>query len=115
MTELNITQLKRDSRICSFDIENMYTNIARKDITNKINDVLNNNTEIQSIIRKIIIYTVERVTEQIIAYYRYVDDIFIICNKNKTNIEKTLNDFNNIKTLNRTLQLKKIMTGESII
>jgi hypothetical protein len=36
-------------------------------------------------------------TQQIIAYYRYVDDILILYNKNKTNIEKTLNDFNNIQ------------------
>jgi hypothetical protein len=36
-------------------------------------------------------------TQQIIAYYRYVDDIFIIYNKSKTNIEKTLNNFNNIQ------------------
>jgi hypothetical protein len=48
MTDLNITELNRDTRICSFDIENMYTNIPRKDIINTINDVLDNNTEIQS-------------------------------------------------------------------
>jgi hypothetical protein len=30
-------------------------------------------------------------TEEIIAYYRYVDDI--ICDQNKTNIEQTLNEF----------------------
>jgi hypothetical protein len=46
MTERNITELNRDKRICSFDIENKYTNIPWKDIINTINDVLDNNTEI---------------------------------------------------------------------
>jgi hypothetical protein len=32
-------------------------------------------------------------TQEIIAYYRYVDDIY---DQNKTNIEQTLNEFNNI-------------------
>jgi hypothetical protein len=31
---------------------------------------------------------------QIIGYFRYVDDIFIIYNQNKTNIEETLTEFN---------------------
>jgi hypothetical protein len=34
-------------------------------------------------------------TQEIITYYRYVDDI--ICDKNKTNIKQTLNEFNNIQ------------------
>jgi hypothetical protein len=34
-------------------------------------------------------------TQEIIAYYRYADDI--ICDQNKTNIEQTLNEFNNIQ------------------
>jgi hypothetical protein len=34
---------------------------------------------------------------QVIAYYRYIDDMFIIYNKKKTNIEETLKDFNNIQ------------------
>jgi hypothetical protein len=36
-------------------------------------------------------------TQQVTAYYRYVDDILIIYNKKKTNIEETLKDFNNIQ------------------
>jgi hypothetical protein len=31
---------------------------------------------------------------QIIRYFRYVDDILIIYNQNKTNIEETLTEFN---------------------
>jgi hypothetical protein len=50
MTELNTTELNSDTRICSFDTENMCTNIPRKDI-NTINDVLDKNTETQSNIR----------------------------------------------------------------
>jgi hypothetical protein len=33
---------------------------------------------------------------QIIDYYRYVDDILIIYNEQYTNIENTLDEFNNI-------------------
>jgi hypothetical protein len=35
-------------------------------------------------------------THEIIAYYRYVD-IFITYDQNKTNIEQTLYEFNNIQ------------------
>jgi hypothetical protein len=31
------------------------------------------------------------------AYYRYVDDILIILDQQKTNIEQTLEEFNNIQ------------------
>jgi hypothetical protein len=34
-------------------------------------------------------------TQQIIEYYKYVDDI--MCVQNKINIEQTLNEFNNIQ------------------
>jgi hypothetical protein len=49
--------------------------------------------------------------EQIIAYCRYVDDILIICNRNKSNIEETLNHFNNmhhgkINFLGNTIHVK---------
>jgi hypothetical protein len=37
------------------------------------------------------------VQQQIIAYYRYVDDIFIIFDQNKTNIHHTLNEFNKLQ------------------
>jgi hypothetical protein len=36
-------------------------------------------------------------THEIIAYYRYVDDILIMYGRNKTNIEQILNEFNNIQ------------------
>jgi hypothetical protein len=37
------------------------------------------------------------VQQQIIAYYRYVDDILIIYDQNETNIEHTLNEFNKLQ------------------
>jgi hypothetical protein len=52
MTVLKTTELNSDTRIYSFDIENMYTKIPRKDIINIINNILDNNTEIQANIRK---------------------------------------------------------------
>jgi hypothetical protein len=39
-----------------FDIENMYTNIPRKDIINIINTILDNNTEMQFNIQNEIIH-----------------------------------------------------------
>jgi hypothetical protein len=36
-------------------------------------------------------------THEIIAYYRYVDDMFIIYDQNKANMEQTLNEFINIQ------------------
>jgi hypothetical protein len=52
MTELETTELNSDKRIYSFDIENMYTKIPRKDIMNIINNILDNNTKIQANIQK---------------------------------------------------------------
>jgi hypothetical protein len=46
MTDLKTIELNNDTRICVLDIENMYTNIPRKDIINIINNILENNTEI---------------------------------------------------------------------
>jgi hypothetical protein len=42
------------------------------------------------------IYPVLR-TREIMAYYRYVDDILIIYDQQKTNIEQTLEEFNNMQ------------------
>jgi hypothetical protein len=45
---------------------------------------------------------------QIIAHYRYVDDILIIYNKKKTNIEEALKDFNNIqRSIKFTIEKEK--------
>jgi hypothetical protein len=43
------------------------------------------------------------IKQQIIAYFRYADDILIIYDQNKTNIEHTLNEFNKLQqTINFT-------------
>jgi hypothetical protein len=47
-------------------------------------------------------------THKIIAYFRYVDDILIIYDNKNTNIDQTLNDFNNIQpTLKFTIEKEK--------
>jgi hypothetical protein len=40
-------ELNSDTRICSLDIENMYTNIPRKEVINITNNVLESNVEIE--------------------------------------------------------------------
>jgi hypothetical protein len=45
MTELKTIELDSNIRMCSFDIENTYTNIPRNDIINIINNMLENNTD----------------------------------------------------------------------
>jgi galactitol-specific phosphotransferase system IIB component len=55
MTELKTIELNSNIRMCSFDIENMYTKIPRKHIINITNDILENNTEIQPKIQREII------------------------------------------------------------
>jgi hypothetical protein len=47
MTDLNTIQLNSNTRICSFDIENMYRNILRKEVINITNNILENNVEIK--------------------------------------------------------------------
>jgi hypothetical protein len=44
-------------------------------------------------------------TQEIIVYYRYVDDILIIYDQSKRNIEQALNEFNNIQpSINFTIE-----------
>jgi hypothetical protein len=40
MTDPQTTELNKDMRLCSFDIENMYTNIPKIDIINIINTII---------------------------------------------------------------------------
>jgi pyruvate/oxaloacetate carboxyltransferase len=47
-------------------------------------------------------------TQKIIAYFIYVDDILILYNNKNTNIDQTLNDFNNMQpTLKFTIEKEK--------
>jgi hypothetical protein len=40
MEDLKTIEINNDMRICSFDIENMYTNIPKREIINIINNIL---------------------------------------------------------------------------
>jgi hypothetical protein len=63
MMELRTIELNSDARIFCVDIENMYTDIQRKDIINITNNILDNNTEIQVSIWKEITYALKIVME----------------------------------------------------
>ena len=151
MTDLKDIVINKDMKLCSFDIENMYTNIPKigiKDIINKTLENLGTETNIQketmimlntimeqnyfqfeqenykqvdglamgaptsSILAETYIQYMEHtqiypilIKHQIIAYFRYVDDILIIYDQNKTNIDHTLNEFNRVQTnINFTME-----------
>jgi hypothetical protein len=137
-------------RLCSFDIENMYTNTPKTGIINIINNILQTTMELRRIYKKIthILKTVIEqnyfqfdqeyykqinglamgapissvlakiyiqnmkhtqihpiLIKQIIAYFRNVDDILIIYDQSKTNIDHTLNEFNKLQpTINFTIE-----------
>jgi hypothetical protein len=129
MTDLQAIKLNKDMRLCSFDVENMYTNIRKIGIINTINTIIENNHEIYRNDQKEIIHILKTVQEQnyfrvdqeyykqtdrlalasptssilaqtytehmehtqtypilikqqIVAYFRYIDDIRIIYDKN---------------------------------
>jgi hypothetical protein len=46
MTDLNTIELNKDTRLCSFDITNMYTNIPKNGVINIIKEILDSNNEI---------------------------------------------------------------------
>jgi hypothetical protein len=64
MSDLKTIKLNNGMRTCSFDIENTYRNIPRKDILNIINSILENNIEIQLNIQNEIIYVLKIVMKQ---------------------------------------------------
>jgi hypothetical protein len=51
ITGLKTTEISKDTRICSFDIENMYTNIPKIDTTNVITNILKINSSMSEIIQ----------------------------------------------------------------
>jgi hypothetical protein len=63
MAGLQSIDLNKDIRICSFDIENMYTNIPKIDIINIINNILENNQETDRNIQKETLHIVQTVME----------------------------------------------------
>jgi hypothetical protein len=64
MMDLKTIELNNNTRICSFDIENMYTNIPRKEIENITNSVLENNIEINASTQKKIIHIMRIIMRQ---------------------------------------------------
>jgi hypothetical protein len=47
MTDLKTIELNKDTRLCSFDITNMYTNMPKIGVINIIKKILENNNEIE--------------------------------------------------------------------
>jgi hypothetical protein len=155
MTELQDIEMNKDTRQCSFDIENMYTNIPQAEIINIINNIIQNIQGIETNVQKEIIHILEIIMEQnyfqfnqeyykqvdelamgaptssilaeiyiqnmehtkthpilikqqIIAYFRYVDDILIIYDQKKTDIKYTLDKFNKLQsTIRFTIEKEK--------
>jgi hypothetical protein len=151
MTDLNKVKINQNTRICSFDIVNMYTNIPADIINNIITETLLKQDTHMQITREIILI-ISTILDQnyfihnnqifqqteglpmgaptsailseiylqyvehsnilnilskyhIDSYSRYVDDILIIYNKTKTNIEEVLGEFNKIhKNLQFTIE-----------
>jgi hypothetical protein len=52
MTDLKVIELNKDMQICSFDIENMYTNISKIDTINIINNIIQNNQKLTGVPKK---------------------------------------------------------------
>jgi hypothetical protein len=63
MTDLKTFELNKDTRLCSFDITNMYTNIPKKFVINIIKKILKNNNEIEKNIQNETIHVLETIIE----------------------------------------------------
>jgi hypothetical protein len=140
-TDLQSIEINEDMRICSFNIENMYTNIPNVEVLNIIKNIMESDPETKKAEQEEIINILKSMMEQ--NYFRFnqqyykqteglavgaptyailaevyiqyiqhkklpnrketsnnwilqihVNDILIIYNQNKTNIEETLTEFN---------------------
>jgi hypothetical protein len=73
MTDLQVIELNKDMRLCSFDIENMFTNIPKIGIINTINTILENlGTETN--IQKEIIHILRTMIEQ--NYFQFDQEYY---------------------------------------
>jgi hypothetical protein len=143
MGDLKSITINKNTRLCSFDIVNVYTNIPKNDIITITKNILQNydinidtqkeiiqlmNTLLEqnyfqhdhkyykqtnglamgaptsAILAEIYIQNTEHtqiydilIKQHIIAYFRYVDDILIVYDSKKTNIDDTINDFNKLQ------------------
>jgi hypothetical protein len=144
MRDLKSITINKNTRICSFDITNMYTNIPKKDTITITKNILQNhdinidtqkeimqlmNTILEqnyfqhnqkyykqtdglamgapasAILAEIYIQNMEHtqiynilIKQHIIAYFRYVDDIVIVHDNKKTNIDNMINEFNKLQS-----------------
>jgi hypothetical protein len=73
MTELKTIELNKDTKLCSFDITNMYTNIPKIGVINTIKKILGNNNEIEKNIQKETIHILETIIEQ--NYFQFDQSI----------------------------------------
>jgi hypothetical protein len=64
MRDLKTIEINNDTKICSFDIENMYTNIPRKEVINIIKNILENNIKIETNTREEIIFIMSVIMKQ---------------------------------------------------
>jgi hypothetical protein len=149
INDFNNIPINENTRICSFDIKYMYTNIPQQDATHVIHNILLNYNEniandIQNMLQIILqqnyfqfdnqyhkqniglsmgaltsaiiaetylqnlehnqIYSL-LTKHKIIGYFRYVDDILIVYDKNKTHIDTMITKFNTLyPTINFTIE-----------
>jgi hypothetical protein len=80
IADLQAIEINKEMRLCSFDIENMYTNIPKNSSINIINNTLENNKETEKNIQKEITHIVKTVIEQNYfqfdqEYYKQTDEL----------------------------------------
>jgi hypothetical protein len=64
MTDLKTIEINTNTRLCSFDITNMYTNIPKNEVINITKDILENNNEIGTKRQKETIHILGTLLEQ---------------------------------------------------
>jgi hypothetical protein len=64
ITDLQAIEINENTRLCSFDIENMYTNIPKNNIISVINNILRYIHKIDYKIQKEITHILETVIDQ---------------------------------------------------
>jgi hypothetical protein len=69
MKYLKTIKLNKDTRLCSFDITNTYTNIPKIGAINITKKILENNNEIKKNIQKETIHILETIIEQ--KYFQF--------------------------------------------
>jgi hypothetical protein len=74
MTDLKIIELNKDTRLCSFDITNMYTNIPKIGVINIIKKILQNNNKIEKNIQKETVHILETIIEQ--NYFQFDQEYY---------------------------------------